>query len=100
MDHRFVVSSALASALALGLVATAAAEGAPGSPDSKNREKCFGVAKAGANDCASFAGKHDCAGETKVDNAVDDWTYVAKGTCHQLKGLTEAEAKAQVKKPA
>jgi uncharacterized membrane protein len=93
MQHRFVVSSALASAIALGLVGTAAAQDA----SSKDREKCYGIAKAGGNDCASLAGKHDCAGEAKVDNAAEDWKYVAKGTCRQLQGLTEAQAKAKLK---
>ena len=49
MNHRLVVSSALASVMALGLVATAgAASHAMEKP--KDKEKCYGIAKAGAND--------------------------------------------------
>jgi uncharacterized membrane protein len=30
--------------------------------------------------------------------AADEWKYVAKGTCKDMKGLSEAEAKAKAKK--
>ena len=87
MSHRLVVSSALASALALGLVGQVAAQ-------DKGKEKCFGIAKAGQNDCANLSGTHSCAGQSKQDMSPADWKYVAKGTCKDMKGLTEAEAKA------
>ena len=44
MNHRHVLSSALATALALGLAGPAAAEAKP-------KEKCYGISKAGTNDC-------------------------------------------------
>jgi uncharacterized membrane protein len=93
MNQRLVVSSALASALSLGLVASVTAH----AQDSKGKEKCYGVAKAGQNDCSNLSESHACAGMAKVDNAPDEWKYVAKGTCKQMKGMTEAEAKAKVK---
>ena len=43
-------------------------------------EKCFGVALAGANDCAAGAGT-TCAGTSKVDYQGNSWKSVAKGTC-------------------
>jgi uncharacterized membrane protein len=92
MDHRQIVASALASALALGLVNTASAHGA-----SANKEKCYGVAKAGQNDCADLNGLHTCAGEAGTDRDPAEWKYVLKGTCKDLKGLTEAEATKQIK---
>ena len=88
MNQRLIVSSALASVLALGLVGQAAAQ-------SKEKEKCYGIAKAGQNDCANLSGSHSCAGQTKADGSADDWKYVAKGTCKEMKGMTEAEAKAK-----
>jgi len=91
MNQRLIVSSALASALALGLAGPVAAQ-------DKGKEKCFGVAKAGQNDCANLSGSHSCAGLSKVDHAVDDWKYVPKGTCKDLKGKTESEAKLAMKK--
>jgi uncharacterized membrane protein len=91
MNHRLVVSSALASVLALGVIGTASAQ-APA------KEKCFGIAKAGANDCSNLSGTHSCAGQSKVDNAVDEWKFVAKGTCASLGGKSAEEAKAAMAK--
>jgi uncharacterized membrane protein len=87
MNQRLIVSSALASALAMGLVGQVAAQ-------EKGKEKCYGIAKAGQNDCASLSGTHSCAGQSKDEMSPLDWKYVAKGTCKNMKGLTEAEAKA------
>jgi uncharacterized membrane protein len=91
MNQRFVVSSALASVLALGLAGQVVAQ-------EKGKEKCYGIAKAGANDCANLTGTHSCAGQSKADNDPAEWKYVAKGTCKDLKGLTAEEAKAKTKK--
>jgi uncharacterized membrane protein len=91
MNQRLIVSSALASVLALGLASPVAAQG-------KDKEKCYGVAKAGQNDCANLSGTHSCAGQAKTDNDPTEWKYVAKGTCKDLKGLSTDEAKAKVKK--
>ncbi len=91
MNQRLIVSSALASALALGLVGQVAAQ---------DKEKCYGIAKTGANDCASLTGSHSCAGQAKADNDPTDWKYTAKGTCKDMKGMTaeEAKKKAEAKK--
>jgi uncharacterized membrane protein len=91
MNQRLVLSSALASALALGLVGQVAAQ-------DKGKEKCYGIAKAGANDCANLAGTHSCAGQSKADNDAGEWKYVAKGTCKDMKGMTAEEAKMKAKK--
>jgi uncharacterized membrane protein len=91
MNHRLVVSSALASLVALGLTGPAAAQ------DKGLKEKCYGIAKAGQNDCANLAGTHSCSGKSKVDNDVTEWKYVAAGTCKSMKGLTADEAKAKDK---
>jgi uncharacterized membrane protein len=89
MNQRLIVSSALASVLALGLTGQVVAQ---------DKEKCYGISKAGANDCSNLSGTHSCAGLAKVDNDAGEWKYVAKGTCKDLKGLTADEAKAKVKK--
>ena len=93
MNQRLIVSSALASALAMGMVSTA---GAQTMGTEKTKEKCFGIAKAGLNDCANLSGTHSCAGQSKADNAPADWKYVAKGSCKDLKGLTAEQAKAKL----
>lgn len=91
-QQRQIVASALATVLALGLGSAQA------HAEDKAKEKCYGVAKAGQNDCANLGGTHSCAGQAKVDNDPTEWRYVAKGTCKELKGLTTEEAKAKAKK--
>jgi uncharacterized membrane protein len=93
MNQRLIVSSALASVLALGLAGQVVAQ-----DKEKEKEKCYGIAKAGANDCANLVGTHSCAGQSKADNDPGEWKYVAKGTCKDMKGLSADEAKAKVKK--
>jgi uncharacterized membrane protein len=48
------------------------------------KEKCYGIAKAGANDCGTSV--HSCAGQAKVDNAPDEWIFVPKGLCERIAG--------------
>lgn len=86
MTQRLIASTALASVLALGLAGHAAAQ-------DKAKEKCYGIAKAGQNDCANLSGSHSCAGQSKTDKAPDEWKYVAKGTCKDMGGLSADEAK-------
>jgi uncharacterized membrane protein len=93
MNHRLVASTALASVLAMGLVNAAQAQ-----ESAKDKEKCYGVAKAGANDCANLSGSHSCAGQNKNAMAPDEWNYVAKGSCAKLGGMTLEEAKAAMAK--
>ena len=93
MDQRLVVSSALASVLAMGLVSAASAADAPPA-----KEKCYGVAKVGQNDCANLSGSHTCAGQAKVDKGVDEWVYLKAGTCKKMGGLTFEEATIAMKK--
>ena len=86
MNPNPIVSAALASVLAMGLAGAAAAQDKP-------KEKCFGVAEAGKNDCASLSGSHSCAGQAKVSKSMDEWKYVPKGTCKDLGGKTADEVK-------
>lgn len=51
-------------------------------------EKCYGVAKAGKNDCA--ANGHSCQAQAKQDGNAREWVYVPKGTCDRLVGGTIA----------
>jgi uncharacterized membrane protein len=85
-----ILHTAVATLVALGLAQAAQGQ------DAKDREKCYGVAKAGQNDCGTAA--HTCAGKAKKDNAPDEWKYVAKGSCKEMKGLTADEAKMKTKK--
>jgi len=92
MKTSLLVSSALAGALSLGLVAQAAA-----ADEKVAREKCYGIAKAGQNDCANLSGSHSCAGQSKAGDAAEEWNYVPKGQCKSLGGMSAEEAKAKMK---
>jgi uncharacterized membrane protein len=67
---------------AAALVSTAAAAG-PVKPQ-PTKDKCFGIALAGKNDCAAGAGT-TCAGTSRKDYQGNAWKYVAKGTCTSIK---------------
>ncbi|WP_157669782.1 DUF2282 domain-containing protein [Chitinibacter sp. SCUT-21] len=77
MDRRqLILAGAMTAVLALASQPSLAAD--------PSKEKCFGVAKAGANDCA--ANGHSCAGMAKKDRDGKEWKLVAKGSCLAMKG--------------
>jgi uncharacterized membrane protein len=78
---------ALLLTAAAGLFAVSNSAFAADAADHSGDEKCFGIAKAGQNDCASTSGTHSCAGQAKADNDPKDWKYVAKGTCKTMGGM-------------
>lgn len=53
-------------------------------------EKCAGIVKAGMNDCGTA--KHQCAGQSSIDNGADEWVYVPDGTCKKIVGASLMEA--------
>ena len=88
MKNQLIISAALASVLAGTVAAPAHAGG---------KEKCYGIAKAGQNDCGNLAGTHSCAGQSTVDNDPGEWKLVAKGTCEDIGGMLKKEAKRKYK---
>lgn len=82
--REFLIAAALAGIVAAGVTTVQAAE--------EGKEKCYGVAKAGANDCADALGTHSCAGQSKTDNDPNEWKYVAEGTCAEMGGSLKAGA--------
>jgi len=76
---RVLVGSAIAGLLAATHAAAADPKPAP-------TEKCYGIAKAGQNDCGTA--RHTCAGKATRDNDPADWKTVPKGTCQKLGGKT------------
>lgn len=64
--------AALASGVALAQDKGAAIKG--------EKEKCYGISKAGKNDCKAGPGT-SCAGTSKVDYQGNAWKFVPKGTC-------------------
>ncbi|MBT0570096.1 DUF2282 domain-containing protein [Curvibacter sp. CHRR-16] len=89
MNQRLMIAATAATLL------TALA--APATSMAAEKEKCFGIAKAGQNDCANLTGAHSCAGQTKMDMAKEDWKFVPAGTCKAAGGISMDEAKKQLK---
>ncbi|MDZ4780254.1 MAG: DUF2282 domain-containing protein [Planctomycetia bacterium] len=75
------VASVVAGALALAGTAVAQTQGASGF-------KCYGISKAGQNDCANAAKTHDCAGQSKTDYHLGEWKAVKDAAeCAKLSGV-------------
>lgn len=78
--------TAALSALLLASLA-AGATNAAHAQAKKPMEKCYGVAKAGKNDCKAGAGT-TCAGTSTRDYQGNAWSLVAKGTCVKTESKT------------
>ena len=89
MNQRAMIAAAAATLLSSMLVSAPVA--------AQEKEKCYGISVAGQNDCANLSGSHSCAGQSKVGTDVNEWKYVAKGTCASLKGMSAEAAKEKVK---
>jgi len=80
MKTEQIIRGAMAGLMVLGVAAASgqafAAKG--------DVEKCAGIAKAGKNDCGTS--KSSCAGTSKMDNDVEAWVLVPKGTCEKIAG--------------
>jgi uncharacterized membrane protein len=70
-------------ALAGSLASVMALAAIPVSAQDAGKEKCYGVALRGQNDCA--AGKHDCAHMSKVSYDKASFKLVPAGTCTSIK---------------
>lgn len=79
----------LSLALAASLTAVLATATMPAQAQNQDKEKCFGVALKGKNDCAAGAGT-TCAGTSKIDYQGNAWSYVMKGTCEKTVSKTSS----------
>ena len=77
-NSKLTVSAALGSLIALGAATTALPAVAADS------EKCYGIVKAGKNDCQTNTSA--CQGTSTSDNQGDAWVYVPKGLCDKIVG--------------
>lgn len=75
INKNLAVATALSSVLALGAANVA---------NAAEKEKCFGVAAAGKNDCQTATSS--CAGTSAADAQGDAWVYVPSGLCEKLAG--------------
>ena len=79
------------SILAAGAFALAVAGVAATTPaEAQKREQCYGVSKAGQNDCAAGPGT-TCAGTSKVDYQGNAWKFVERGKCETIKLPDQAD---------
>jgi uncharacterized membrane protein len=86
--NRTATTAAMAAVFALSAgVSIASADDMKAKGAKAEMEKCYGVAKAGQNDCKAGAGT-TCAGTSKVDYQGNSWKNVAKGTCASIKTPT------------
>ncbi len=82
MNKRVFITAALAAAVATPLLVSAQK---PVQPPSFKSEKCYGIAKAGKNDCAS-TGANSCGGTSKLNSDPKAWIYVPEGYCERIVG--------------
>jgi len=82
MKKRYILAPALAVAAATPLLLLAQK---PAPTPTFKAEKCYGIAKAGLNDCAA-RGVHSCSATSKLDNDPSSWVYVPVGYCERLTG--------------
>ena len=78
MKRRTLINSAISGLIALGVSGVSMNAGAA------DMEKCYGVAKAGKNDCQTA--NSSCAGTSKTDGQKDAFVLVPKGSCEKLVG--------------
>jgi uncharacterized membrane protein len=94
MDRRSInlaLAGSLAAALSLLATASSAQDAA--------KEKCYGVALKGQNDCAAGPGT-TCAGTSKIDYQGNSWKLVSKGTCMTMTTPFGPGSLASIKRPA
>ena len=84
MKKDVAIKSAIAGVIAMGIMATGGSAFAKDAMKHEGMEKCFGVAKAGQNDCK--AGAHACKGKAAKDGEKDSFLMVPKGTCDKIVG--------------
>jgi uncharacterized membrane protein len=78
-----VVSSALATVIAMGALGLQS-EAFAAEKDMPKMEKCYGVVKAGKNDCKTLSSA--CAGHSMTDGQKDAFIAVPAGTCERIVG--------------
>jgi uncharacterized membrane protein len=90
MTAASVSISSLLSALALSAALSTPAQAGPVAQPSGS-EKCYGIAKAGKNDCA--AGAHSCAGQGTKNSDKSAFVYLPAGACEKIVGATTSPGK-------
>jgi uncharacterized membrane protein len=82
-----IIASAITAMISAGLSTSALAE------DKPKMEKCYGIVKAGKNDCG-IAGGNTCSGQIKTDNDAKAWIFLPRGSCEKITGGSTTPPKA------
>ena len=82
--RNLALAAAVGSLLGMSMTTASAAD------DKADKDKCYGVAQAGKNDCATS--KNQCHGHVNVDRDSEAWIYVPKGTCAKIAGARISNA--------
>jgi len=85
---QLLIASAVAAALALPI----ASQAGPAPKPKFEAEKCYGITKAGKNDCQTA--NSSCAGTSKRDSQGDAWIYMPAGACDKVVGGSKDPKKA------
>lgn len=89
-------SAARLPAVAIALALGTALASLPAAAQSADKEKCYGVAMKGKNDCKAGAGT-TCAGTSTKDYQGNAWSYVPKGSCEKTMSKTSPTGYGQTK---
>jgi uncharacterized membrane protein len=89
MNKRDALNAGVMLAVAGAMLAAVATSMRHSSQGTVPRERCYGVARAGANDCANAV--HSCAKQASADHEGREWIAVPNGTCLRLAGGSLAE---------
>ncbi len=79
-----LIKTAISAFLALAATHTAQATTTTPDASTQNSEKCYGVVKAGMNDCSTSTAS--CAGSATKDKQADAFIFVPQGLCAKLSG--------------
>src|ERR1700722_15496131 len=92
MSNKLIIN-AITAVIALSVNASAVADNQVTAnkkqTDMQNTEvqgmdRCFGIAKAGLNDCGNSS--HSCSGGAKIDSDPNEWLFVPTGLCRRIVG--------------
>lgn len=84
MNARDAINAGVILAVAGAMLGAVAASLRHGDESTVERERCYGIARAGANDCANAV--HSCAKQAAADADKREWIAVPRGTCRRLAG--------------
>jgi len=77
-----IANTAIAAAIAIGMGVTTSA--IAGQDNKQAKEKCYGVVKAGQNDCGTA--QHACQSQATKDADPNEWMFLPAGTCERIVG--------------